>query len=194
MSSQLRTPLRAGAAALAALVWAGVAGCGGTDDEAGAASPSTPPTTAAATPAGPVYKLPKGLCTAVDEGPLADLFPTDGGQPVADAGGLCATSRSSKQMAVSFSVNAELLPNERAARAYLDTGRRLAKSPPTDIGGAGSGAYWMGDDNQVKLVTYHGNLALDITVAVVNDAHRLPAGLPERLARVADGTFARLEP
>jgi hypothetical protein len=95
---------------------------------------------------------------------------------------------------VSFSVNAELLPTEKAAKLYLDTGRRLAKSPATDIGGAGSGAYWTGDDNKVTLVSYHGNLALDITVAVVNDAHRLPAGLPERLARVADGTFARLSP
>ena len=97
-------------------------------------------------------------------------------------------------MTVSLSIDAELQPNTKTAKLFLDTSRRLDGGTPTDLPGVGSGAFWIGDATKVKLVSYHGNLNLTIICEPVSSRHQLPAGVPERLGRVAAGTFARLAP
>ncbi|WP_131785280.1 hypothetical protein [Protofrankia symbiont of Coriaria ruscifolia] len=191
---------RSGAAFFAALLVAGAAGCtrsestGGpppTPTGSGTVAPSPKPS---ATDAGVPYALPKKLCEAVDDTALKEIFPIGGGQPITDAPGLCATSRATPTMAVSFSVNAELLRDATWAERFVDTGRRLAKGTPTDVPGVGSAAYWVGDKNKVELTTSHGNLVLKILCETVNDRHRLPADVPARLGQVANATFMRLAP
>ncbi|GAB3161163.1 hypothetical protein GCM10027290_67980 [Micromonospora sonneratiae] len=187
-----------------ALLAAGMTGCGQPDADP-AAGPTLPPeylprtgsptASASATQSsgsGVTYRLPPSLCSVTDVSPLLDVFPRDGGKAVADSSGICATSRSSATMAVNLMVDSELLPNAEAGRRYLDTGRRLAKSTPTDIAGVGSGAFWTGDQREVKLVAYDGNLVLTVTCSTIDRNHQLPSGMPERLGRVAAGTFARL--
>lgn len=194
---------RAGATlAAGVLLLAGAVGCAGQDP--GATKTTDPAATSTATAAGTTptattgadvtYTLPASLCAAVDDSALKDLFPNDGGRPIADSGGLCATSRSSAAMAVSLSVDAELLPTAAAAKQYFDASRRLARSTPTDIPGAGSGAFWTGGAAKVQLISYHGNLVLTLSCEPVSSQHPLPGGVPERLARVAAGTFAKLAP
>lgn len=141
-----------------------------------------------------VYELPQALCGKVDDGALEEIFPIDGGQPIADGPGLCATSRSSSAMAVGLSVDAELFRNGQIARAFFEKARATADSAPTDLPGVGSGAFWFGGASGVRLVAYHGNLALTIDCETVSAQHRLPDDIPQRLGRVAAGTFARLAP
>jgi hypothetical protein len=192
-------------AVLCAVLLAGVVGCSRSDPPATSPATAGPATTKPATTtpatttpttagADVTFQLPKSLCEAVDDSALKDLFPIDGGKPIANASGLCATSRSSTAMAVSLSIDAELLPNAKAGKLYLDTARRLGGGKPTDLPGAGSGAFWIGDTKKVKLVSYQANLVLTITCEPVSSQHELPAGVPERLGRVAAGTFARLAP
>ena len=141
-----------------------------------------------------VYELPPALCRMVDDSALKEVFPIDGGQPVADGPGLCVTSRSSKAMAVGLSVDAELFPNGQIARDFFEKARATADSAPTDLPGVGSGAFWFGGASGVRLVAYHGNLALTIDCETVSEQHRLPDDIAQRLGRVAAGTFARLAP
>jgi hypothetical protein len=173
------------------------AGCGG-DPEPDAAGPRASSSAAASPSAsattGPVYALAGNLCGVADLAPLAELFPATGGKPLADTPKLCATSRRSKTVSVSVSVDAELLRTEQQARLFMDAARGTSRrGTPTDIAGAGTAAFWAGDGKEVKLTTYDGNLVLELRVASVGDNH-LPAGVPERLARIAEGTFAKLAP
>lgn len=185
--------------ALFAVLLMGVIGCSRSETTGGSArTPSTTAAPAAASPSAASadirYVLPEKLCQAVDDTALREIFPIDGGKPLVDSAGLCDTSRASPSMAVSFTVNAQLTRDSTWGQRYYDTARRLAKGTPTDVSGAGSAAFWIGDKNKVELVTYHGNLALHVICATINDNHRLPADVPARLVRVAAGTFARLAP
>jgi hypothetical protein len=178
---------------LAAVAFA--AGCGG-DPEPEATGPaaSATPSASASAAAGPVYALSGNLCGIADLAPLAELFPTVSGKPIADSPRLCATSRRSSTVSVSVSVDAELLRTEQQARLFLDASRGAGRGgPPTDIEGAGTAAFWAGGGKEVKLTSYDGNLVLELRVASVGD-NDLPEGVPERLARVAEGTFAKLAP
>jgi hypothetical protein len=191
--------VRISALAVLAAVTLAATGCGGPEAGTGSgptgspATSSTPGAPSGSAAAGPVYQLAGSLCQRADQSPLADLFPT-ADKPITDTEKLCATSRASKAMAVSLSIDAELLKDATWAQRYYDTAHRLAKSTPTDIPGAGSGAFWTGDKNKVELFSYHGNLVLQVRVYSVNDSRQLPDDLPARLARVAAGTFAQLNP
>jgi len=179
---------------LALVVVAVAAGCGG-DPEPSPSETSTPPA-ASASPAaaGPVYRLGDGLCGVADQAPLAELFPTVSGKPIANSPKLCATSRRSSSVSVSVSIDAELLRTEQQARLFLETARGTSQGgTPTDIAGAGAAAFFVTDGHEVNLTSYHGNLVLELRVASVGD-NDLPQGVPERLARVAEGTFAKLAP
>ncbi|MEH1013630.1 hypothetical protein V6U90_11020 [Micromonospora sp. CPCC 206060] len=196
------TARRAGSLGLAALLLVGAgAACGRSEPEPDAAGPSTDPApTSAPTTTGPVgpgdvtYTLPAKLCPAVDDAALAEIFPRDGGAPVLDIPGACGITRLAEGMTVGLNVDAELLKDGQWAQRFYETGRRLARGTPTDIDGAGTAAFWTVEKNRIKLVTYHGNLALTLTCEPVAAAGRLPADVPQRLARVAAGTFARLAP
>jgi hypothetical protein len=193
-------PPRWAAVMLSTVLFAGAAGCSRSDPvtadippaSVGPATTTAAPTTAAG--AGVTYKLPASLCAAADQSALEDIFPTGGGAPIADSPGLCATSRSSPAMAVSLSIDAELARTEKDAKVFFDGARRLARSTPTDLPGVGSGAFWTAEKNNVKLISYHGNLVLTITCEPVSSQRQLPASVPERLGRVAAGTFGRLTP
>jgi hypothetical protein len=161
-----------------------------TSEDSGAApSPSPTPSETEV-----VYQLPQALCGMVDDSALKEIFPIDGGQPIADAPGLCATSRSSSAMAVGLSVDAELFRNGQIARDFFEMARATADSAPTELPGVGSGAFWFGGRSGVRLVAYHGNLALTIDCETVSARHQLPDDIAQRLGRVAAGTFARLAP
>lgn len=179
---------------LALAVVAVAAGCGG-DSEPSTQATSTPPAaSASAAAAGPVYALGGNLCGVADQAPLAELFPTATGKPIADSPRLCATSRRSSSVSVSVSIDAELLRTEQQARLYLETARGTSQGgAPTDIPGAGAAAFFVTDGHEVKLTSYHGNLVLELRVASVGD-NDLPQGVPERLARIAEGTYAKLAP
>jgi hypothetical protein len=181
---------------LSLAVVAVVAGCG-SDPEPAAGPPVTsapPAASASGAAAGPVYVLSGKLCGLADQAPLAELFPTATGKPIADTPRLCATSRRSSTVSVSVSIDAELLRTEQQARLFMEAARGTSRGgPPTDIEGAGTDAFWAGDGHEVKLTSYHGNLVLELRVASVGD-NDLPQGVPERLARVAEGTFAKLAP
>jgi hypothetical protein len=179
---------------LALAVVAVAAGCGG-DPEPGTPETSAPPAaSASAATTGKVYTLAGKLCGVADQAPLAELFPTVSGKPIADSPRLCATSRRSSTVSVSVSIDAELLRTEQQAKLFLDAARGSSRGgPPTDIGGAGTAAFWAGSGKEVKLTSYDGNLVLELRVASVGD-NDLPQGVPERLARVAEGTFAKLAP
>jgi hypothetical protein len=179
---------------LALAVVAVAAGCGG-DPEPSPPETSTPPAaSASAAAAGPVYRLGDGLCGVADQAPLAELFPTVSGKPIANSPKLCATSRRSSSVSVSVSIDAELLRTEQQARLFLETARGTSRGgTPTDIAGAGAAAFFVTDGHEVNLTSYHGNLVLELRVASVGD-NDLPQGVPERLARVAEGTFAKLAP
>nr|MDT0659354.1 hypothetical protein [Micromonospora sp. DSM 115978] len=190
-------------AAVAVVALAAAAGCGGAPDGGPDSGPvltlpplppetTAPPTTAPADQ-GPVYVLTGTLCDRADVSALADLYPT-ADTPLTNSARLCATARSSDRSVVSLSIDAELLRDGRWAREYFDTSRRLAQDSPTDIPGAGSGAFWTGDERTVELFSFHGNLVLQIRLRTVRDADKLPADAADRLARVAAGTFARLAP
>jgi hypothetical protein len=183
---------------LSALLLAGALGCSGSDPTTG--SPATSAATAGpatTTPPAPTlaadvtYTLPTKLCAAVDDRALKEIFPIDG-EPVVDAAGVCGTSRASEAMRVSLSIDVKLLPNPKLGKQLYDSARRLATSTPTDLSGVGAGAFWTGDNNKVKLFSYHGNLTLTIICEPVSSKHQLPADVPQRLGRVAAGTFARL--
>jgi len=162
-------------------------------DDAGGEPAAT--TAAPAPDADIVYELPEpGLCGVVDQTPLADIFPTDGGKPLVDAPGICSTARLSRTMTVGLDIDAELFRDAERARDFYDMMRKTARTPPTDLPGIGSGAFWFADRNRCRVVAYHGNLALTVTVETVNDNHQLPDGLPERLGRMAAATFTRLAP
>jgi hypothetical protein len=181
---------------LALAVVAVVAGCGGdAEPEAGSPATSAPAAaSASAAAAGPVYTLSGKLCGIADQAPLAELFPTDGGKPLADTPQLCATSRRSPTLSVSVSIDAELLRTEQQAQLFVEAARGNSRGgPPTDIEGAGTDAFWAGGGKEVKLTAYDGNLVLELRIASVGE-NDLPPGVPERLARVAEGTFAKLAP
>jgi hypothetical protein len=193
--------LSAAVLAIAALLAA--AACGDADPAGDPDSgpvltlPPLPPSTTApaTTPAdqGPTYAMTGSLCRRADLTPIAEIYPT-ADTPLADSARLCHISYSSPRSVVAFSLDAELFPDGRWAREYLDTARRKAPSQPTDIAGAGAAAFWFGDERAVELNSQHGNLVLQIQIEAIRDADKLPDDTPERLARVAAGTFARLAP
>lgn len=201
--SAARTPVagavRGGTAAvLAAVLLAAGAGCGGSDEPGDRTItlpplPSTERTTAAAPAGGVVYKLSGDLCEKADQAPFADLYPTADAKPLASTEKLCVTRRTSADKSISLTIDADLLPTEEAAKLFVQTGRRLAKRPFTDVEGAGSDAYWDGDKDDVKLTSYHGNLVLEVQAAV-NVADGMPGDVVQRLVRVAEGTYAKLAP
>ncbi|MFC0531061.1 hypothetical protein [Phytohabitans kaempferiae] len=171
-----------------------VAGCGGDGEPETAPPVAITPSPSAAASAGPVYALAGNLCGVADQKPLDELFPTVTGKPIADSPRLCATSRRSSTVSVSLSIDAELLRTEQQAKLFLDAARRTNKvGTPTDVQGVGTDAYWAGDPKEVNLTAYDGNLVLELRIASVGD-NPLPQGVPERLARVAEGTFAKLAP
>jgi hypothetical protein len=183
---------------LAAVLLAVAAGCGGSDEPGDRTItlptlPSAEQTSAAAPAAGAVYRLSGDLCQKADQAPFADLYPTADAKPLASTEKLCVTRRTSAEKSISLTIDADLLPTEAAAKLFVETGRRLAKRPFTDVTGAGSDAYWSGDKDDVKLTSYHGNLVLEVQAAV-NVADGLPSDVVQRLVRVAEGTYAKLAP
>lgn len=191
--------VRRGTAAVfaAVLLAAGGAGCGGSDDpgDRTITLPPLPSTekTSAAPPTGVVYKLSGDLCEKADQAPFADLYPTEDDKRLASTEKLCVTRRTSPDKSISLTIDADLLPTESAAKLFVETGRRLAKRPYTDVDGAGADAYWDGDKDDVKLTSYHGNLVLEVQAAV-NVADGMPKDVVQRLVRVAEGTYAKLAP
>jgi hypothetical protein len=194
---------RAMSATLGVLVLTGVAACGdsgpGTAPSGGKPSdkylPSTDltaPTSASPTlAAGRTYTLPPSLCKASDLTALTELYPKVDEKPLADSSGICATSLRSNAAWIGLTVDSNMAPNGMG-QAYLDTGRRLNKEPATDLPGVGTAAYWTVRGNDTKLVTFDGNLILEISVSSGTKNHPLPADIAQRLGRVANGTFARL--
>jgi hypothetical protein len=196
-------------------VTAGMAGCGRAASEAGS-SPSdmasemlyvpraserssVPPASerSSAPPvSGPKYKLSGKLCRKADLRAIEELFPTQKYKPLASTRRYCATARSSRDgvHSIGVSVDAELLPDEEWAKRFFDMSRQTATEDVHDIGGAGTEALWTGDSTSIDLTTYHGNLVLELEVQLLNPDDDLPDDMPQRLARVADGTFERLAP
>ncbi|MFI6761331.1 hypothetical protein ACIBF5_19560 [Micromonospora sp. NPDC050417] len=196
--------VRPWALALALVAVLAAAGCGDADSTTGSGpdrvltQPPLPSQTTAAprtssADQGPVYAPSGSLCERADLASLAELFPK-AETPLANTARLCDTSRSSESMVVTLSIDAELLKDGRWAKEFFDTARRRAKTAPTDVPAAGAGAFWTGDERTVELFSYHGNLVLQIRLHALRDQDRLPADTPDRLARVAAGTFARLAP
>ncbi|GAB3517361.1 hypothetical protein GCM10027575_40190 [Phytohabitans suffuscus] len=184
-------------ATLAAVLLVTGAGCGGPDEPGGGTItlpplPSTERTTAAA-PAAAVYRLSGNLCEKADQTPFADLYPREDAKRLVATEKLCMTRRTSAEKSVSLTIDADLLPTEAAAKLFVETGRRLAKRPFTDVDGAGADAYWDGDQDDVKLTSYHGNLVLEVRAAV-NVKDGMPDDVVQRLVRVAEGTYAKLAP
>lgn len=187
-------------AVVAALLVLGVTGCGGSDSGlpddtltlGPAGTSAAAPATSAPAGTGPVYKLSGNLCQKADQSPLADLYPIGDDKPLVATHKLCATSRKSQTVTVALSIDADLMPNERTAKLFVETGRRLARSTPTDIEGAGSDAFWTGTEKDVKLTAYHGNLVLEVSISNLSTKVPFPDGMPERLVRVAAGTYAHL--
>ena len=157
-----------------------------------------PPTTAAPSrpswDAGIRYTLPAALCPAADLTALKEILPQQEERPLVNSPGLCDTAVRTPAMVVSVTVNAELFPNAGIAWAYYTTARRLARGTPTDIPAAGTAAFFTGGPTTMELVTFHGNLALHVTCATINDRQQLPADIPARLARVAAATYTHLTP
>jgi len=190
---------RLGAAAvLAVTLLATAAGCGGSDEPGRGTitlpplppdSPTSPPPPAA----GALYKLSGALCEKADQSSFVDLYPTEDAKPLVNTEKLCVTRRTSAERSVSLTIDADLLPTEQAAKLFVETGRRLAKRPFTNVTGAGADAYWDGDKDDVKLTSYHGNLVLEVQAAV-NVADGMPDDVVQRLVRVAEGTYAKLAP
>ncbi|WP_281904494.1 hypothetical protein [Phytohabitans aurantiacus] len=192
-----RQARRSAVVALAAALLSTVAACGGGDD-ASSPIPEPPPlATEAATPtpagSGPVYVLSGELCKKADQSPLADLYPKEEAQPLVNTERLCITHRTSGEKGIDLTVDAEVLNDEGMAKRFVETGRRLAKRPYTDVTGAGTDAHWSGDKDDVKLTSYNGNLVLEVE-ASVNVADGLPPDIVQRLVKVAAGTYQRLAP
>lgn len=196
-----RLARRGASVASAVLLSVMVSGCGGSGS--GPAASTAPPagdqptsvaTSASADPtvaAGRTYTHPPSLCQASDLAALTEMYPQVDDKPLADTNKLCATFLSSPSASMSLSVDMDLAANARLGQAFLDTGRRILKSPTHDITGVGSDAYWTGGPQQTKLVTYDGNLVLTI-IASGDRKHPLPTDIAQRLGRVANGTFDRL--
>jgi hypothetical protein len=190
--------LRRTAAVLAAVFLMVGAGCGGSSEPGDRTItlpplPSSEQTSAPAAAAGVVYRLSGDLCAKADQSPFADLYPKEDAKPLVNTEKLCVTRRTSAERSVSLTIDADLLPNEKSAKLFVETGRRLAKRPFTNVTGAGSDAYWSGDKDDVKLTSYHGNLVLEVEAAV-NVADGMPDDVVQRLVRVAEGTYAKLAP
>lgn len=140
------------------------------------------------------YKLSGKLCRNVDLRAIEELFPDQDHKPLSNIRRYCGTARSSRDGLLSIGIDAELLPDGEWAKRFYDTGRQMADSDVHDIGGAGTEAFWTGDSPLIRLTTYHGNLVLEIDVHMLTSDVDLPDDMPQRLARVADGTFERLAP
>jgi hypothetical protein len=153
------------------------------------------PTSAPATPAGtgPMYALTGKLCGKVDQSALADLYPKEDATRLVNTAKLCVTSRESARRDVSLTVDADLMPDERAAKLVVETGRRRSSLPTTDVGGAGADAFYVTGQNRVKLTSYQGNLVLEVE-ALADATDGLPEDIADRLVKVAAGTYARLSP
>ncbi|GAA4728314.1 hypothetical protein [Phytohabitans rumicis] len=185
----------------AALLLAFVAGCSGGGDANTPGDGEIPlpplasdsPATSAPAAAGVVYTLSGELCEKADQSPLVDLYPKEDAARLVNTEKLCVTRRTSTERSVSLTIDADLLQTEAAAKLFVETGRRLAKRPYTDVDGAGTDAFWSSDKDDVKLTSYHGNLVLEVEAAV-NVADGMPADIVPRLVRIAAGTYAKLAP
>lgn len=188
---------RSAVAVLAAALLLTVAACGGDSDAATPGGELTLPPVAEDTPSpagtGPVYALSGDLCKKADQSPLADLYPKENAQPLVNTERLCITHRTSGEKGIDLTVDAEVLRDEATAKAFVETGRRLAQRPYTDVTGAGADAHWSGDQDDVKLTSYNGNMVLEVQ-ASVNVADGMPADIVQRLVKVAAGTYERLRP
>jgi hypothetical protein len=193
----MRDVLRRGAVvALAAALLGTSVACGNdSDGPTPIAEPPPEPSEVATSPAGtgPVYVLSGELCKKADQSPLADLYPKEGANPLVNTERLCITHRTSGEKGIDLTVDAEVLRDEATARLFVETGRRLAKRPYTDVTGAGADAHWSADKDDVKLTSYNGNLVLEVE-ASVNVADGLPPDIVQRLVKVAAGTYQRLAP
>jgi hypothetical protein len=197
-------PARRATSVLIGVLLVGLAGCGGSDPKPDASGVSAdkyrPPADSATsapaaspTAAGRTYTLPPSLCGVSDLTAITELYPTLDGKPLADSSGICSRFLKSAKTGVGITVDSQLAGQAKFGQAYLDTGRRLAKTKTTDIDGVGTDAYWTVDKYEVKLTTYDGNLILEISITLPNKGEdALPADTPQRLGRVANGTFAKL--
>jgi hypothetical protein len=195
---------RATSVASGVLLLAGLAGCGGSGPNPAASGvPSDkyrPPTdvsvpapTTSTIAAGRIYTLPPSLCGASDLTAITELYPTLDGKPLADSAGICTRFLKSTTTAVGITIDSNLVKEAKFGQAFLDTGRRLGKTKTTDMEGVGADAYWTVDKYEVQLVTYDGNLILQVSITLPKDSRNaLPADTPQRLGRVANGTFAKL--
>ncbi|GAB3813986.1 hypothetical protein [Micromonospora zhanjiangensis] len=186
------------------LLLTGLAGCGGADpkpDASGVPADKYRPATDAATSApataptaaGRTYTLPSSICAVADLTAITELYPTFDGKPLADSSGVCTRFLRSAKTVVVFTVDPQLAGSAKFGQEFLNTGRRLAKTKTTDLPGVGTDAYWTVDRYEVKVVTYDGNLILEVSISLPNKGtDALPADTPQRLGRVANGTFAKL--
>lgn len=195
-----RVVRRGAAAVLAAVLLTAGAGCGGSaaSSDGDIPLPTLPSTApASASPSAPaqtvMYQLSGDLCKKADQSPFADLYPAEDPKPLVNTEKLCITRRTSTERSVSLRIDANLAPDEKSAKLFVETGRRLAKRQLTDVEGAGSDAYWSGDKDDVTLTSYRGNLVLEVS-ATVNVADGLPADAVQRLVRLAEGTYTKLAP
>lgn len=188
------------AVVFAAVLLATAAACGASDepDDRVITLPPLPSsvetTTTAPPPAGGVvYKLSGKLCEKADQAAFAELYPNEDPNPLVNTEKLCATRRTSPDKSISLTIDANVMPAEEAAKLFVETSRQRPRRPPTTDVEVGSDAFWDGDQDDVKLTSYHGNLVLEVQVAV-NGADGLPGDVVQRLVRVAEGTYAKLAP
>jgi hypothetical protein len=180
-------------AALAAVLLLAVAGCARSADDPAPATSATP-----TVPTGTSYALPAKLCDKVDSTALQDLYPTPD-EPLLDTSISCDTALIAASDRVlglfvdaHFADPALLAVSPQLTQETYELQRRLARSTPTDIDGAGSAAFWYAIEDQLWLVSYDGNLLLTVSVAAVNATHRLAPDMPTRLTQVAAATMAAL--
>jgi hypothetical protein len=195
-----RSQWRRTVAALLALAVLVVSGCSdpSTDPGSGGTSAATSPSAAAD---GVRYALPEQMCAVVDLTALKDLYPEEEGedQHLLNSEGSCATAvigGPGRVLGLKVEVNttsdSALAQAPSIPRTYFEEERQFATDTPTDIDGVGTAAFWFGDESQLWLVTYDGNLNLKIWAYVVSATHALAPDLPERLVQVAAATLARL--
>ncbi len=156
---------------------------------AGGSTPTAP--TKSTPPATARYALTKPMCDVADLSALKAVFPkTD--KPLLDVPDDCGLGMSSATLTVSVGVEASVWDDTATAKNYLDTGRRLSRTPVTSLPGVGTDAYVVSTADSVEVHSYDGNLDLTVSVDRIRTTDHLPAGLATRLAQVSTATYQRL--
>jgi hypothetical protein len=191
---------RAHLLALLALLALGAGGCSGPP---GGPAPTLTAGSTAPSPStgwGTRYALPARMCDTADLTALTELYPHENLDSVlrVNSSRACHTTidAGARRLAVSVEVyltDATLLDiDPTLTRQWYDDRRASARGLPTDLAGVGSAAFWFGDEYELVLETYDGNLAMELSVHAVDRSHPLASDMLQRVAAVAVGTLASL--